>query len=230
MLRQTRMKAKDLVTSRVGEPTASRGGRAKRRMTPTDPPIHPPRTPARFVELYASPQEVDGILGDLADEFSASVARRRQVRERSRALRSRWKSDSRGCLDVLPQVVETDVRSIDVPVVVCRNSRRRRSRIRHRAQITGIGNQVLELAGDRVPDHDRPVVSARCRPCDRLTSRRVLERRADIDVVSRVDIHRARLTELFPGGDEVAISGVPGSHQSFDGGRIWHPSACRQRR
>ena len=44
-------------------------------MTPTDSPIHPPRTSAWFVELFASPHEADGILGDLAEEFSASVAR-----------------------------------------------------------------------------------------------------------------------------------------------------------
>jgi hypothetical protein len=35
----------------------------------------PPRAPAWLVELFASPQEADGILGDLAEEFSASIER-----------------------------------------------------------------------------------------------------------------------------------------------------------
>ena len=44
-------------------------------MTPIDSKHQPPRTSAWFVELFASPQEADGILGDLAEEFSASVPR-----------------------------------------------------------------------------------------------------------------------------------------------------------
>jgi hypothetical protein len=35
-------------------------------MTSNESPIRPPRAAAWFVELIASPQEADGILGDLA--------------------------------------------------------------------------------------------------------------------------------------------------------------------
>ena len=59
-------------------------------MTPTESPIHPPRTPAWFVELFASPQEADGILGDLAEEFSASVARDGDKEARRRYRRQAW--------------------------------------------------------------------------------------------------------------------------------------------
>jgi hypothetical protein len=48
-------------------------------------------------------------------------------------------------------------------------------------------------------------VGARRRPKDRLASRRVLECRADIEVVSCVDIHRAGLTELCPRGHERVV-------------------------
>lgn len=59
-------------------------------MTPTDSPINPPRTPAWFVELFASPQEADGILGDLAEEFSAAVARDGDKEARRRYQRQAW--------------------------------------------------------------------------------------------------------------------------------------------
>lgn len=61
-------------------------------MTPTDSPIHPPRTPAWLVELFASPQEADGILGDLAEEFSASVARDGDKEARRRYQRQAWRT------------------------------------------------------------------------------------------------------------------------------------------
>ena len=54
----------------------------------------PPRAPAWLVELFASPQEADGILGDLAEEFSATLvcdgdqeARRRYKRQTWRTIR-----------------------------------------------------------------------------------------------------------------------------------------------
>jgi hypothetical protein len=37
--------------------------------------VRPPRVAAWFVELFASPQEAEAVLGDLAEEFIASVAR-----------------------------------------------------------------------------------------------------------------------------------------------------------
>jgi hypothetical protein len=61
-------------------------------MTPTDSPIHPPRTSAWFVELFASPQEADGILGDLAEEFGASVARDGDREARRCYRRQAWRT------------------------------------------------------------------------------------------------------------------------------------------
>jgi hypothetical protein len=61
-------------------------------MTPTESPIDPPRTSAWFVELFASPQEADGILGDLAEEFSASVARDGDKEARRRYRRQAWRT------------------------------------------------------------------------------------------------------------------------------------------
>jgi hypothetical protein len=61
-------------------------------MTSNDSPIHPPRTPAWFVEVFASPHEADGILGDLAEEFSASVARDGNTEARRRYRRQAWRT------------------------------------------------------------------------------------------------------------------------------------------
>jgi hypothetical protein len=44
-------------------------------MTSPGSPVQPPRAAAWLVELFASPQEADGLLGDLAEEFSAAVVR-----------------------------------------------------------------------------------------------------------------------------------------------------------
>lgn len=44
-------------------------------MTSPGSPFQPPRAAAWLVELFASPQETDGLLGDLAEEFSAAVVR-----------------------------------------------------------------------------------------------------------------------------------------------------------
>ena len=61
-------------------------------MTSNDSPVHPPRAPAWFVELFASPHEADGILGDLAEEFSASVARDGNKEARRCYQRQAWRT------------------------------------------------------------------------------------------------------------------------------------------
>jgi hypothetical protein len=61
-------------------------------MMSNDSPARPPRTAAWFVELFASPQEADGILGDLAEEFSASVARDGEPEARRRYRRQAWRT------------------------------------------------------------------------------------------------------------------------------------------
>src|SRR6266545_6031110 len=106
---------------------------------------------------------------------------------------------------VLPEIVEAHVRRIDVALIIHGDTRRRRSGVGHLAQIAGIGNQVLQLAGDRVADHDTPIVGTGCRPESGLAGSDALVRGTDVDVVIAVDIHRTRLTELLPRGDEVAI-------------------------
>jgi hypothetical protein len=68
-----------------------------------DASIRPPRIAAWLVELFASPREADGILGDLAEEFGVSierdgerVARRRYWRQAVRTIAalavSQWRS------------------------------------------------------------------------------------------------------------------------------------------
>lgn len=52
----------------------------------------PPGVAAWFVELFASPQEADGIVGDLAEEFSASVARDGDKEARRRYRRQAWRT------------------------------------------------------------------------------------------------------------------------------------------
>jgi hypothetical protein len=44
-------------------------------MMSPESPVLPPRAAAWLVELFASPQEADGLLGDLAEEFSAAMLR-----------------------------------------------------------------------------------------------------------------------------------------------------------
>src|SRR5258705_5465576 len=106
---------------------------------------------------------------------------------------------------VLPEIVEAHVRRVDVALIIHGDTRRRRSGVGHLAQIAGIENQVLQLAGDRVADHDGPVVRTGCRPKSGLDWSDALVRGTDIDVVILVDMHRAWLTELLPRGDEVAV-------------------------
>jgi hypothetical protein len=59
-------------------------------MTSNDSPVHPPRIAAWFVELFASSQEADGLLGDLAEEFDASVARDGDMAARRRYQHQAW--------------------------------------------------------------------------------------------------------------------------------------------
>ena len=61
-------------------------------MTSNDSLVHPPRISAWFVELFASPHEADGILGDLAEEFGASVARNGYQEARRRYRRQAWRT------------------------------------------------------------------------------------------------------------------------------------------
>src|SRR5580700_7130401 len=44
-------------------------------MSSNGAPVRPPRVAAWFVEVFASPEEADAVLGDLAEEFSATIAR-----------------------------------------------------------------------------------------------------------------------------------------------------------
>lgn len=61
-------------------------------MTSSEPPVQPPRVAAWLVELFASPQEADGLLGDLAEEFSAAVARDGQADGRRHYRRHAWRT------------------------------------------------------------------------------------------------------------------------------------------
>src|SRR6185295_8634954 len=99
---------------------------------------------------------------------------------------------------VFPEIVEAHVRRVDVALIIHGDARRRRSGVGHLAQIAGIGNQVLQLAGDGVADDDGPVVGTGRRPESGLAWSDALVRGTDIDVVFVVDIHRAWLTELLP--------------------------------
>jgi hypothetical protein len=55
-------------------------------------PAHPPRIAAWLVELFASPREADGLLGDLAEEFSAAAGREGEAEARRRYRRHAWRS------------------------------------------------------------------------------------------------------------------------------------------
>lgn len=50
----------------------------------------PPRTAARLVELFTSTQEADGVLGDLAEEFTANVLREGDNEARRHYRRQAW--------------------------------------------------------------------------------------------------------------------------------------------
>src|SRR4030095_5295600 len=106
---------------------------------------------------------------------------------------------------VLPEIVEAHVRRVDAALIIHGDTRRRRSGVGHLVQIAGVGNQVLQLAGERVADHNGPIVRTGCRPESGFAWSDALVRGTDVDVVIAVDIHRARLTELLPCGDEVAV-------------------------
>jgi hypothetical protein len=59
-------------------------------MTSPGSPVQPPRAAAWLVELFASPQEADGLLGDLAEEFSAVMARDGETEARRHYRRHAW--------------------------------------------------------------------------------------------------------------------------------------------
>jgi hypothetical protein len=61
-------------------------------MTPHDSPVRPPRAATWLVELFASPQEADGLLGDLAEEFSEAIARDGEKHARRRYRRHAWRT------------------------------------------------------------------------------------------------------------------------------------------
>jgi hypothetical protein len=61
-------------------------------MTSNGSPIRPPRATAWLVELFTSAEEADGVLGDLAEEFSASVARDGRSEARRRYRRQAWRT------------------------------------------------------------------------------------------------------------------------------------------
>jgi hypothetical protein len=59
-------------------------------MTSPGSPAQPPRAAAWLVELFASPHEADGLLGDLAEEFGAVIARDGETEARRRYRRHAW--------------------------------------------------------------------------------------------------------------------------------------------
>jgi hypothetical protein len=59
-------------------------------MTSPGSPVQPPRAAAWLVELFASPQEADGLLGDLAEEFSARMTRDGETEARRHYRRHAW--------------------------------------------------------------------------------------------------------------------------------------------
>src|SRR5260370_26526826 len=61
-------------------------------MTANGSPVRPPRAAAWLVELFASTQEADGVLGDLAEEFSACVVRDGDKEARHRYHRQAWRT------------------------------------------------------------------------------------------------------------------------------------------
>ena len=61
-------------------------------MTSNGLPVRPPRAAAWLVELFASTQETDGVLGDLAEEFNASVERDGVKQARRHYQRQAWRT------------------------------------------------------------------------------------------------------------------------------------------
>jgi hypothetical protein len=61
-------------------------------MTSNSSPVRPPRAAAWLVELFASTHEADGVLGDLAEEFSASVVRDGDGEARRRYQIEAWRT------------------------------------------------------------------------------------------------------------------------------------------
>ncbi len=61
-------------------------------MTSNGLATRPPRVAALVVELFASAQEADGILGDLAEEFAARVERDGDTEARRRYQRQAWRT------------------------------------------------------------------------------------------------------------------------------------------
>jgi hypothetical protein len=61
-------------------------------MTSNGLPVRPPRAAAWLVELFASTQEADGVLGDLAEEFKASVERDGVKEARRHYQRQAWRT------------------------------------------------------------------------------------------------------------------------------------------
>jgi hypothetical protein len=59
-------------------------------MTSPGSPVEPPRAAAWLVELFASPQEADGLLGDLAEEFSTRMTRDGETAARRHYRRHAW--------------------------------------------------------------------------------------------------------------------------------------------
>ena len=59
-------------------------------MTSPGSPVQPPRAAAWLVELFASPQETDGLLGDLAEDFSAAMVRDGETGARRHYRRHAW--------------------------------------------------------------------------------------------------------------------------------------------
>src|SRR5262245_55633899 len=59
-------------------------------MTSNGLPVRPPRAAAWLVELFTSTQEADGVLGDLAEEFNASVEQVGIEKARRRYRRQAW--------------------------------------------------------------------------------------------------------------------------------------------
>jgi len=61
-------------------------------MTSNGLPVRPPRAAAWLVELFASPDEADGVLGDLAEEFNGSVERDGIKEARRHYQRQAWRT------------------------------------------------------------------------------------------------------------------------------------------
>jgi hypothetical protein len=61
-------------------------------MNETSMPVRPPRIAGWFVELFASPHEAEGIVGDLVEEFQTSVIGHGEPEARRRFRRQAWQT------------------------------------------------------------------------------------------------------------------------------------------